>query len=237
MRHMKHFGTKVRNAVTDTHDMKKTPVSRPLAARSSARTEWMPLATALLGIGIGVSGTLAFQHWKASDASSQAQSSTRLRDEDVPDALKGIVPPFAKSPAADRQTTAQMTLSQGNTLYDARNWSQAALQYEQAIAGGLDNADVRTDLGNCYRFLDQPQKALEQYQRAQKENPQHEQSLFNQGGLYAFSLKDNARAIAKWREYLQRFPQGATVAEARKLIAQAQSGQLPQTDASTTNKP
>lgn len=101
------------------------------------------------------------------------------------------------------------------------------MQYEEAIAGGLDNADVRTDLGNCYRFLEQPQKALEQYRRAQKENPQHEQSLFNQGGLFAFSLHDNARAIAKWREYLQRFPHGATVTEARKLIAQAKSGSLP----------
>lgn len=133
---------------------------------------------------------------------------------------------------------AQLALSQGNSFYDGRNWSQAALQYEQVIAGGLDNADVRTDLGNCYRFLEQPQKALEQYRRAQKLNPQHEQSLFNQGGLYAFSLKDNARAIAKWREYLQRFPQGATVAEARQLIAQAQSGQLPnQADASAAPKP
>jgi len=133
---------------------------------------------------------------------------------------------------------AQLALSQGNSFYDGRNWSQAALQYEQVIAGGLDNADVRTDLGNCYRFLEQPQKALEQYRRAQKLNPQHEQSLFNQGGLYAFSLKDNARAIAKWREYLQRFPQGATVAQARQLIAQAQSGQLPnQADASAAPKP
>jgi len=75
--------------------------------------------------------------------------------------------------------------------------------------------------------LDQPQKALDQYRRAQKQNSQHEQSLFNQGGLYAFSLKDDARAIAKWREYLQCFSHGATVAEARKLIAQAKSGSLP----------
>ena len=195
---------------------------------------------------------LAYQHYQTQNAT---QSSTRLDEEGVPDALKHIVPPFANAlindvpstiapvtgptdnapianapptiaPFANGQT-AQITLSQGNTLYDARNWSAAAFQYEQALAGGLDNANVRTDLGNCYRFLGQPQKALAQYQRAQKENLQHEPSLFNQGGLYAFSLKDNTKAIAKWREYIQRFPQGATVAEARQLIAQAQSGQLP----------
>lgn len=194
---------------------------------------------------MGVLGTLSYQRFQAPSAPTESQSSTRLSDEAVPDALKNIVPPFANAPTANAPTTApiadgqsvQMALSQGNALYDARNWSRAALQYEQAIAGGLDNADVRTDLGNCYRFLDQPQKALAQYQRAQKENPQHEQSLFNQGGLYAFSLKDNAKAIAKWREYLERFPQGATVAEARQLIAQAQSRQLPRPDASATSKP
>lgn len=238
--------------------MKKT-VEAPVVRR--ATRSWIPIATTFLGIGIGVSGTLTFQHFNPQNAT---QSSTRSSDEAVPDALKNIVPPFADTPTnapianapiADAPTanaptsiaptnapfansqTAQMALSQGNALYDARNWSQAALQYEQALAGGLDNADVRTDLGNCYRFLDQPQKALDQYRRAQKQNPQHEQSLFNQGGLYAFSLKDNARAIAKWREYIQRFPQGATANEARQLIAQAQSGQLPQTNASATSKP
>lgn len=219
--------------------MRKTPA--PPVTRSTTRTKWMPFLTAVMGIGIGISGTLTYQHFKAPRAPTESQSSTRLSDEAVPDALKNIVPPFANSPIANSQTAAQIALSKGNTFYDGRNWSQAALQYEQAIAGGLDNADVRTDLGNAYRFLDQPQKALEQYQRAQKKNPQHEQSLFNQGGLYAFSLKDNARAIAKWREYLQRFPQGATVAEARQLIMQAQNGQLSQTDtsasASATPKP
>lgn len=181
---------------------------------------------------------LAYQHYQTQNAT---QSSTRLDEEGVPDALKNIVPPFANAPTANAPTangqTAQIALSQGNLLYDAQNWSAAALQYEQALAGGLDNANVRTDLGNCYRFLDQPQKALAQYQRAQKENPGHEQSLFNQGGLYAFSLKDNAKAIAKWREYLGRFPQGATVEEARQLIVQAQSGQLSQPDTSATPKP
>ncbi len=199
---------------------------------------------------MGVLGTLSYQRFQAPSAPTESQSSTRLSDEAVPDALKNIVPPFANAPTANAPTanapttapiadgqSVQMALSQGNTLYDARNWSRAALQYEQAIAGGLDNADVRTDLGNCYRFLDQAQKALAQYQRAQKENPQHEQSLFNQGGLYAFSLKDNAKAIAKWREYLERFPQGATVAEARQLIAQAQNGPLPRPDISATSKP
>ncbi len=208
------------------------------------KLNWTPFViTFLLGSGMGVCGTLTYQHFKAQDTSQvspDSESSTRSASGGVPAELKQIVPSFNASPTtnaslASSQNSAQRALSQGNAFYDGRNWNQAALQYEQAVAGGLDNADVRTDLGNAYRFLGQPQKALEQYRRAQKQNPQHEQSLFNQGGLYAFSLHDNAKAIAKWREYIQRFPQGATVAEARQLIVQAQSGQLSnQTDAPAT---
>ena len=60
----------------------------------------------------------------------------------------------------------------------------------EAIAQGADTPDVRTDLGNCFRFLGQPQKALEQYAIAQKQNPQHENSLFNQISLYGDLLHD-----------------------------------------------
>jgi len=109
------------------------------------RTNWTPLLAALLGIGIGASGTLIFQHSKSSNVLPTAQSSTRLGNEDVPEALKNIVPPFANVPISNSQPTAQMALSQGNNFYDQKNWNQAALQYEQAITGGLDNADVRTD--------------------------------------------------------------------------------------------
>ena len=134
--------------------MRKTLKSA--TSRDVTRTNRKPLLAALLGIGIGVSGTLTYQRFKSSDALPVPQPSTQLRDEVVPDELKNIVPPIANAPISNSQTTAQIALSQGNTFYDQRNWSQAGLQYEEAIAGGLDNADVRTDLGNCYRFLEQP---------------------------------------------------------------------------------
>ena len=120
------------------------------------------------------------------------------------------------------RTPAQAALTQGNWRYDHEQWQEAIVQYESAIKKGVDNPDVRTDSGNAYRFAGQPQKALEQYRVAQKQNPRHEQSLFNQGGVYASSLDDSARAVAVWREYLGRFPHGQSVSQARKLIAVAQ---------------
>src|SRR4030095_8692863 len=45
---------------------------------------------------------------------------------------------------------AQRTL--GNWNYDRRNWAHAIEHYQEAIADGADNPNVRTDLGNCFRF-------------------------------------------------------------------------------------
>ena len=82
---------------------------------------------------------------------------------------------------------------------------------------------MRTDLGNCFRFLGQPQKALEQYEIAQKQNPQHENSLLNQAGLFAEVLHDSGRAEALAREFIARFPQSSRAASARKLIDQLEA--------------
>jgi tetratricopeptide (TPR) repeat protein len=105
----------------------------------------------------------------------------------------------------------------GNWNYDQQDWAHASEHYEQSIALGMDNPDVRTDLGNCFRFLGQPQKALAEYQAAQKQNPQHENSLFNQISLYNDLLHDHAKAVTAAQEFIARFPQSPQAATARQL--------------------
>lgn len=139
--------------------------------------------------------------------------------------------PIASTPAAVSEAApsvaglppAQAAVTLGNWHYDRQRWTQAIEQYEAAIRLGLDNADVRTDLGNCHRFLGQPQKALELYQLAQRQNPQHEQSLFNQAGLYAEMLHDDVKAKAVAREFIARFPASSGAESARKLLARPES--------------
>ena len=114
-----------------------------------------------------------------------------------------------------------MTLANWN--YDRQNWSHAIEHYQEAISLGRDNPDVRTDLGNCFRFLGQTQKALEQYQTAQKQNPQHENSLYNQAGLFSEVLHDNERAKAVVREFIARFPQSPRAEPAKKLLSQLEA--------------
>ena len=122
--------------------------------------------------------------------------------------------------ASSRALSAQAARDLGNAYEDQQQWPQAIAAYTQAIADGLDNPDIRTDLGVAYFRASQPKQALEQYQMAQRQNPQHENSLYNQGSVYAVS-GDSARAIALWQDYLKRFPAGQHAAEARTLISRS----------------
>ena len=107
----------------------------------------------------------------------------------------------------------------GNFAYDHQRWSEAILQYEQAIAGGANTPDVRTDLGNALRFSGQQQEALTQYQLAQKLNPQHENSLFNQISLFTEVLHEPTRAIPLCEEFVRRFPASDKLSVVQQQLA------------------
>jgi tetratricopeptide (TPR) repeat protein len=135
---------------------------------------------------------------------------------------------LSRSPATEPPDVSQLAPSEaqrilGNWNYDRHNWPHAIEHYQQAIADGADNPDVRTDLGNCFRFIGEPQKALEQYQIAQTEDPMHENSLFNQAGLYAEVLHDDQRALATAHEFLKRFPKSDRAAAATQLISNVEA--------------
>lgn len=126
--------------------------------------------------------------------------------------------PNSGPPDVSRLAPADAAVALANWNYDRQNWAHAIEHYQQAIAAGRDDPDVRTDMGNCFRFLGQPEKALEQYEIAQRQNPQHEHSLFNQVSLFAEVLRDPARAAAAAREFTQRFPQSPQAEAARQHL-------------------
>ena len=130
--------------------------------------------------------------------------------------------PATEPPDVSQLAPADGARTLGDWNYDRRNWAHAIEHYQEAIADGADNPDVRTDLGNCFRFIGEPRKALEQYKIAQTENPMHENSLFNQAGLYAEVLHEDQRALATAREFLKRFPQSDHAAAAGQLISKLQ---------------
>ena len=215
------------------------PYKRPL---------WPMIVLAVCALGAGISGTLLWTQNRApktvvAQPATGVQSGQTSPLEELPSAVQNLPkappsqvaqpvlpqtpPDLDATPPAQALaglTPPQAALVSGNWYFDHMNWPRAIAEYQTAIKGGIDNANVRTDLGSSYRFMKQPQQAIEQYQIAQKQEPNHENSLFNQGGLYAFSLGQTSKGIAVWNDYLKRFPNGINAAAARQLIKQAEMG-------------
>jgi tetratricopeptide (TPR) repeat protein len=127
------------------------------------------------------------------------------------------------SPDTSALSTADAAVMRANLAYDHQQWADAIREYQDAIAKGRDNADVRTDLGNAFRFSGQPEKALEQYAVAQRQNPQHENSLFNQIGLLMDVMHDPIRAIPICEEFIRRFPASEKLPRVKEQLAIAKN--------------
>ena len=195
--------------------MSKPPPSDP--AHSPAPSFWLPFAT--IGVfGMLIGATITYLALRSQLQPPGVQSAPVAATN--PDPTTHVPTPDLTA----GQPPAQAERTLGNFYYDHQNWPQAVAHYESAIKQGSDDANIRTDLGNSYRFAGRPSDALAQYVLAQKMNPAHEFSLFNQGGLYLEDLKQPAKAIEIWKEYIARFPEGSNVETARQLIAQSQSG-------------
>lgn len=108
-----------------------------------------------------------------------------------------------------------------NFAYDHQRWPEAIRRYQEAIANGMDTADVHTDLGNAFRFSGQSEQALNQYTIAQKLNPQHENSLFNQISLFTEVLNEPVRAVPICEEFIRRFPSSDKLPAVQQQLARA----------------
>ena len=136
-------------------------------------------------------------------------------------ALNSPAPASDAIPDVSGMPAGQAALVQANFAYDHQRWPEAIQRYQQAIASGIDNADVHTDLGNAFRFSGQPEEALNQYTVAQRINPQHENSLFNQISLFTETLNQPARAVPICEQFIQRFPNSDKLPAVREQFARA----------------
>ena len=147
-------------------------------------------------------------------------SSTEVRP-----ALSSTASPDA-APNVSGMSSGEAAITLGNFAYDHQRWPEAIRRYQEAIANGIDSADVHTDLGNALRFSGQPEQALNQYTIAQKLNPQHENSLFNQISLFTEALNQPARAIPICEEFIRRFPNSDKLPAVREQFARDAAGRV-----------
>ena len=85
-----------------------------------------------------------------------ATTRATLLDEAQVTALKDI----ATREPANAQPRAQLA----NLYFDAERYDDAITWYTEALKLAPNDVNVRTDLGVCYYYLNQPDKALEQFE-------------------------------------------------------------------------
>lgn len=181
---------------------------------SNQSTIWNYLLTVIVSAAMGAAVTWLFM--------SQSQRSTSNVG------AVAVAPPSVPLNAAPTDfsgmSAGEVAVARGNVAYDQQQWSEAIRQYQNAIASGMDNADVHTDLANAFRFSGETQHALEHYQIAQRLNPQHENSLFNQISLFTEVMGDAQRAIPICEEFMRRFPNSEKLPAVREQLESAKTG-------------
>jgi tetratricopeptide (TPR) repeat protein len=154
---------------------------------------------------------------------SQRSTSRTSAPASVPQPLQSNLIANPASPDVSGMPPGDAAVARGNFAYDHQQWPEAIRNYQEAIANGVDNADVHTDLGNSFRFSGQPEQALNQYLIAQKLNPQHENSLYNQISLFTETLNQPARAISICEEFVRRFPNSDKLPAVHEQLARAKA--------------
>jgi tetratricopeptide (TPR) repeat protein len=104
-----------------------------------------------------------------------------------------------------------------NLNFDISNWGRAQELYARYLELNPQDVNVMTDLGISYRATRQFDQALALFDQAQKVDPQHWQSYYNEVVVLAFDLKrldDADRTLATLQQMQPGNPQVAELASA-----------------------
>lgn len=103
----------------------------------------------------------------------------------------------------------------GNLFFDTHRYGDAITAYEKSLQLAPGNPNVLTDLGVMYRRNQNPEKAVEAFDRAIASQPGFQTARFNKGIVLMHDLNNMPGAIAAWKELVKINP-----------MAQAPGGRL-----------
>ena len=105
-----------------------------------------------------------------------------------------------------------------NLYFDAERYDDAIAWYEQAVALQPNDENLSTDLGVCYYYTNQPDKALARFDASLKINPKHVKTLLNVGIVRAFGKQDLPGATKAWEQVIALDPNGAEGQAAKRAL-------------------
>lgn len=172
------------------------------------------VAALIVGILIGVIfSNLGGNKNSQMTASGQGSTSAPPPMIDYQQNIKVLLDVVAKEPG-NHNAWVQL----GNNYFDSNQPVQAVDAYAKALELEPNDPDVLTDQGIMFRTLGWFDKAIENFETANKINPQHAQSLFNLGLTYMQDLKDFDNAAKAWEKYLAVNPTGPAADQVRSQL-------------------
>jgi cytochrome c-type biogenesis protein CcmH/NrfG len=136
-------------------------------------------------------------------------------DEAQATALRNIA---EKDPA-----NAQSRLQLGNMYFDAERYQDAIQWYEAALTLSPGDVNVSTDLGVCFYYTNQPDRAVRQMEASLRIDPRHLKTLLNLGIVKAFGKQDLAGAAAAWEQVIKIAPDSQEGQAAKRSLANLQT--------------
>jgi len=111
----------------------------------------------------------------------------------------------------------------GNIYHDAGMFDQAIEFYLRATEIRPNDASVLTDTGICYQQLQQNDKALDMFERAQKADPSNWQSLYNTVVVAGLEMGRFDKADAAMARLQQIRPDAPNLAQLKQALDGARS--------------
>jgi tetratricopeptide (TPR) repeat protein len=128
-----------------------------------------------------------------------------------------------KSVAGREKTNPKPRVQLANLYFDAERYDDAITWYTEAQALLPNDVNVSTDLGVCYYYTNQPDKALAQFDRSLKLDANHAKTLLNVGIVRAFGKQDLDGATQAWQKVLQVAPDSPEAQAAKRALDTLQS--------------
>jgi tetratricopeptide (TPR) repeat protein len=172
----------------------------------------------------GILVWLLLPHAKMENKNALPSANSFIAGADLPKAQPQMpqnIPEHQTAPDVSGMSPSEAAMRHGNWSFDNKIWSQAITEYQKAIALGLNNADLHTDLGTAYRYSGDIQKAVQEYQKAQQLDPQHQNSLFNLATLYLENLHQPGLAAELLKRFADRYPNSDALPKVRELLQAA----------------
>ena len=123
-----------------------------------------------------------------------------------------------KSAAEHQPTNAQPRVELANLYFDAERYDDAITWYQDALKLTPNDVNLSTDLGVCYYYTNQADKALLQLSHSLSIEPKHTKTLLNMGIVKAFGKQDLEGATKAWQQVVEIAPDSAEGQAAKRAL-------------------